>query len=305
MPSYGYDGTVTEVPWASMLSQTLGSRYGVFSSADWAGSGVAGVRSWQISAGKGFGWGVADDFSTATTLTLNANSSGTVRYDTVVARRNWSTNSTTFVAVPGGSTATVAAGLNNNPGVLADQPLFIVTVGNGATSLVGVTPIDLRGYPGRLVVAGRQPDNPGSGPMVWMDSDTGDVSLWDGSAWRNESSPPWLTIGHGPNIALAAALKARLVGGVIQFQGSGQNLNPPGYSTPLAFDKDDYTSVGLLPTTFPATLRRVPVTLFNADGVGILRVDTDGTIKVRPISGADGTAPSCNTISLDGVVVPL
>lgn len=148
--SYGYDGTLTEVGWAS-LSELLGLRRGVKGAADWAVSIGAGTREVLIAAGVAFGGGVADVNSANVSLSATAVSSGT-RWDTVVVRRNWSTNTTTALIVAGTSSKAVASGLNSNPGVLDDQVIALIRLTSASTAVQEV--LDMRSYPGRSLVYG-------------------------------------------------------------------------------------------------------------------------------------------------------
>lgn len=180
--SAGYDETVTETSWAG-LSQVLGSTAGVRGSGDLAVSGVAGVRTVQVAAGTAHGWGIQDVLDAAETVTLTANTGSVTRYDTIALQRDWGTNTTSVVAVAGGSTAALAA-LTVTPGVLTQQPLGIVPVAAGATSLDGVTVVDYRARAPRLCVSAQAPTNPVH-HQAWL-RPSGELCVWDASTgvWR-------------------------------------------------------------------------------------------------------------------------
>lgn len=139
--SYGYDGTVLEAGWAK-LSGYLGKTYAVGSTADWLVTAVAGSdRTVKVAVGDGFGRGVLDVSNTEVTLQAAVLASG-VRWDTVIARRTWATNTTVFLIITGTATLAIAAGLNANPGVVDDQVLALVQITAGQT--VPTEVIDLR-----------------------------------------------------------------------------------------------------------------------------------------------------------------
>ncbi len=296
MASYGYDGTVSESIWAARLSQSLGSRHGVFTPGELVASGVAGVRALDVSAGWAYGWGVVDDLAAAT-FNANANATGSTRYDTVVVRRNWSTNTSSLVLVQGGSSAAIASGLNNSPGTLADQPLWIIPVSSGATSLVGITPIDVRAYAPRTAVATTQPHDPGTTPMVWIHPGTGDVRYWSGSAWTSLTDPTWsIPTLAGPPV-YNNTIEYRVVGGMLYLRGQGDYQSPPGTSAP--FPTGSGTKVATLPAAArPSAVRYAPCRFLSGTSNGYIEVKTNGEIEVR-------ASASSSTVSFDGVAVSL
>lgn len=130
--SIGYDGSVDEFNWA-LLAPVLGHRYGVIGAADWRVSAVPNVdRAVSVNVGVGFALGVRDDSTTAVTIGPFDVAVGTPRWDMVVARRNWTTNTTTFDKIKGGGAATLPTYKAYSPGSPIDeQPLALVQITPG------------------------------------------------------------------------------------------------------------------------------------------------------------------------------
>lgn len=148
----GFNGKLTEV---TMQQSALGrgaSRFGVRGVNDFAltVTGFSGV----VSPGEGHAYGITSIQDTPTNLTFGTVSTGT-RWDTVALRRD-STPPTggvaSIVVLPGGPTQGLALGLQNDPGVTTDQPLWLVPV----TSAGAGVPVDMRVWwnDGGLVCAG-------------------------------------------------------------------------------------------------------------------------------------------------------
>jgi hypothetical protein len=140
--SYGYAATIAaNTPWA-LMQYTLGQEYFALDGAAARVTPVsAGTREVDIAAGYIGGQGVLDYNSAPIRLQLPTVASGT-SYFLIVARRTWSTTqATSFVAIPAGTSATLPA-RNTSPGVLDDQPIALVPLTAGQT--VPGTPIDLR-----------------------------------------------------------------------------------------------------------------------------------------------------------------
>lgn len=128
--SYGYPGEVDAIGHAHIF-RMAGRNHGVLSNTDWQVTPVDGQdRTVAISAGWGFGWGVVDESNGGDTVQLPIVASGT-RYYTIIARRNWTTKTTTFTYVDSGATRVISANLKAQPGVEADQPLSIARVSAG------------------------------------------------------------------------------------------------------------------------------------------------------------------------------
>lgn len=184
----GYPGTVDAPSWAR-LSKVLGGRFAVFSG--WQVSGVAGTRLLKITAGSGWGDGVLDGCDADETLSCTANALTVPRWDTVVVRRDHDTRVSGFAVVTGNNTKAYASSLNTNWGVLSDQPIALVQVPAGATSLVGATVVPIRPESPRSMVLDGEMPPPGPlqvGDMWW--TTTGIGRIWDGTAWQMIAGAP-------------------------------------------------------------------------------------------------------------------
>ena len=141
--SGGYPGTFTAPPsrWATM-QQGLGLRYWVGSAASLLATPLqAGTRQLSLAPGDFGGHGVVDT-STGETVQLPVVASGT-RYFLIVARRTWgATNATTIEVIDAGTAVATLPTRNTQPGVVDDQPLWLVPMTAGLS--VPGTPIDLR-----------------------------------------------------------------------------------------------------------------------------------------------------------------
>jgi hypothetical protein len=153
--SNGYDTTetnpYTEVPWADAHPSIGSARYGVRSPADWKVTAVSGAdRTVSIAAGRGFGHGVTDKTVANETIQLDvvAGTAGTVRWDLIVCRRDWTPTGGTsqFLKVTGGATPVIPGGRLVGPGNIDDQPIALVPVIAGQTQ--PGTIIDLRTWSG-------------------------------------------------------------------------------------------------------------------------------------------------------------
>ena len=139
--SYGYNGSITEGPWSEMAT-ALGAEYGVIAAGDWRVTAKpAADRTVLIADGSGYGHGVFDKNVGAVEIQLPVVASGT-RYDLIVARRTWGTNTTTFAYVTGGSTGGVLPTRTTGPGVVDEQPLALVGLVAGQSQPSQI--IDLR-----------------------------------------------------------------------------------------------------------------------------------------------------------------
>ena len=156
--SLGYDGSIGERESAVWLP-TIGSPPTVVGASDFQVTASGGLTV-RAAPGVAAGWGVYDVSDASESITIAA-ATGSVRYDCVVLRRDWSGTSTTpsgsptggrsFIAVVQGGSSPVVPSLNSNPGVLTDQALGLVQVSPGASTVTIYA--DLRAsYSGAAVV---------------------------------------------------------------------------------------------------------------------------------------------------------
>lgn len=142
--SSGYDGSVDEQGMAGMVPKTGTSEYGVSGAGDFAVSAVAGQdRTVSIASGTGWGHFILDVSSANETRALAAPASGS-RWDMICLHRDWQPvgGATTVKVIQSGSTSTTLPTRDNDPGVTDDQPLALVRVDAGSTTIGDI--IDLR-----------------------------------------------------------------------------------------------------------------------------------------------------------------
>lgn len=143
--SVGYDGTVDETQWAHLVGKAGASEYGVDLAGDFAVSPVSGQdRTVRVAPGKAWGHGVLDTMDVEQTIQFALPASGD-RYDMLVLRRDWQPpgGATTLAIVQGSASSVTLPARNTGAlGILDDQPIALVRVSAGSTS-VSVT-ADLR-----------------------------------------------------------------------------------------------------------------------------------------------------------------
>lgn len=294
--SVGYDGTVNEAQWA-LLARTLGARDGVVGEGDWKVTAVAGLdRTVSVATGAGFGHGVRDSSDAAVNVQLPTLGSGT-RWDTIVVHRDWQppTGVTSFTYVTGTSTQAIAAGISDNPGVVADQVLALVQITAGVQAPTAV--IDLRTWASKVHVATTLPDPAryGYGANVLM---SGQVYTRRSSAgtpvWVSESSPAWAALSLASGFTAGTPVpQYRVAMGCLQLRGQ------LSLSSGAAFS-NAYTTVASVSTSAaPARDAYVPVASNTTAASGLCAVRASGLIQVAFTAGLATTA------SLDGVSIPI
>ena len=141
--SVGYDGSIGEVDWSSYLAPYLGAPDMVTSPASFRVTATTGL-SVQVAPGTAHAWGVTDVSDAAEVIQLEPATSGS-RFDVVVLRREWSGTSVTptGVATGGrtsigyvrGGTARAVPTLASTPGSVTEQPLALVQVTAGTSTV--------------------------------------------------------------------------------------------------------------------------------------------------------------------------
>lgn len=141
--SVGYDGSIGELDWSVYLAPYLGSPDMVARTGDFKVTATTGL-SVQVAPGLAHAWGVTAVSDAAETIQLDSVGTGS-RYDAVVLRRDWSgssvtptgatTGGLTSVAVVKGGAAPVVPTVQARGGVLTEQPLALVKVTAGATTV--------------------------------------------------------------------------------------------------------------------------------------------------------------------------
>jgi hypothetical protein len=145
--SIGYDGSVDETAWTKLMGRAAGNMYGVAGPNDLKVTAHPTLaRGIVIGAGSGWGHGVYDT-SDATATLQGADIVSGIRWDMVVARRNWTGagGATSFVLLTGTSTKALVS-RSTTPGSIDDQPLALVQFSAGTTAPTAI--VDLRVWPG-------------------------------------------------------------------------------------------------------------------------------------------------------------
>ncbi len=266
----------------------------------------------DIRAHRAMVQGVQDDF-TATSLDVSAvgsnPTSGQSRIDYVCWKYDPTAKTLTLVVVAGSPATTgsaVAPSLTRSTSGAWHVPIARVTrTGTAAVQSSGVLNVHawLGPHYGTYPFASLLPTDAPQGSTAWVGNDLW-RRYWSGSAmeWRSLTNPTWSSLSHGAGVNSNS--EYRVVGSMVQFRGSAQKLTVPG-GVATEFATNGYDAIGLLPSTaWPSTLRRHAASFFNADSNGIVRVDTDGSVSARALTGVATTAASQN-VSLDGVEVSL
>jgi hypothetical protein len=285
--SKGYDGSITETDLPRWV-RSARADYGVLAAGDWKVTTVAGQdRTISIATGTGFGRAVVDTTDAAETIQLATVASGT-RWDTIVARRNYSTNTTTFVAVQGTASRVIAAGrLTSDLGGTDDQPLALVQITSGQQLPTGI--VDLRCWAGNgglhaaSIEALAYLDAPGSSVRVGADVWDRQVDTAGAASWVRSSTSSIDLYGRGGSISGGTpATDARFL---MQAGSLVQSSNGSGFA-PLTF-----------PVAFPTGL--VSIVLLNGDAAqGDLDVEVAGgsygngsrTGVTYKVTGSNGAA---------------
>ncbi len=140
LTSYGYDGTVLEGGWAK-LSRYLGRAAAIGGTNDFAPTIVGGVdRTVRVGTGSLYKSGVLVVSDATADLQSGTVASGS-RYDTLVLRRDWQTNTSSLVIIAGSATRAVTL-TNSNPGTIEDQAIALIKITAGQQTPAEV--IDLR-----------------------------------------------------------------------------------------------------------------------------------------------------------------
>lgn len=143
--SVGYEGTVNEAQWASLMANAGGRSYGVLDASSWKVSAGSADRELRIAPGTGFGHGVIDSSSATASLALPAIGSGS-RWYCVVVRRDWQANVSVFDVLSGPTGAAAIPTRQTSPGTADEQPIALVRVQAGQSQIVEIR--DLRVWGG-------------------------------------------------------------------------------------------------------------------------------------------------------------
>jgi len=147
----GYAGTVTDVGWAQLIPWAGGSEYCIPDADSFRANSAPGDRNVDISPGTAAGHGVLVESDSSVTINLPSVSSGS-RWDLIALRRIWGTATSSVVRVAGGAAKAIPSILHN-PGVEDFQPLWLLRVAAGQTTIQEFC--DLRAFVGNGGAWGR------------------------------------------------------------------------------------------------------------------------------------------------------
>lgn len=291
--SAGYAGRVSEVTWAQ-LAQYAGASYAVANDADLkltiGGGGLD--RGMTVAAGKAFGRGVYDTWGSATVLSAASVGSG-VRWDTLVITRTWGVSGRTSVlTINQGTSAQQPTIVNNTPGTIDDQPLWLFKVTAGSTAISNL--IDLRAFPSKIVsfaTAAALPATPRLGAQAlaldtgfrWVAELVAGVATWqnlDSPNLVNWTSTNGLAGGAGSLIPFDTPLAFGRVHGYGVLSGSVQRA--AGLGALVAATGAD-TTIGVLPVGYrPSNVRRFTCPGGSPGFFSRVSVFADGTVNATP-----------------------
>lgn len=101
-------------------------------------------RGISVAAGTAAGDGVMDVLSSAELAVIpSVTGTNVSRWFMVVLRRNWNTNTSSIVVIAGSASRALPA-RSNDPGATSDQPLALVRVESGKTTIAEI--VDLRAW---------------------------------------------------------------------------------------------------------------------------------------------------------------
>lgn len=166
----------------------------------WAATGVAGHpndtslqvyanasgREVHVRAGRACVRGHWLDLDAQTDLAVAANTSGSLRYDLVVARLNPSANAVALAVIQGVPGGLLPPTPTRTDTGIYDLPLAMVSVANGAAVINTPDVADLREYtsvPIQPCLSGRLPAYPTVIGQRAYEVDTGIDRVWNGAGW--------------------------------------------------------------------------------------------------------------------------
>lgn len=301
--SIGYDGTVDEVQWAK-LHPAASSRPTLVTVAD-ASIVTGATRTVRMPAGSWYGFGVYDTSDANVDLVGGAVSSGT-RWDTLVLRRDWTTNTSTFMLLAGTSTKAISAAVQNNPGVVADQVLYLVRFDSALAEAQELADIREFGRTMMFFVDGASgfPDASRylyGQPMIGrLGASLGqDLAIKRSTGWDYLLARPWTDLPLSGSVASGNLAQYRVVGDVLELRGLVQPAGGGSFSTSF-----------LTVATLATSLRPQVGAQFAVGAGGVSASTYHALLQIR--SATDGGTIEVKTsgtgvtyIRLDGVRISL
>lgn len=299
---------VKETQWAQS-AMSRGALFGVVGADDFAISAHPTTPyTVNIGPGKAWGHGVWDDATGITAVTTTAPANNAYRWDLIALRRDWQPTGggpSALKAVAGTTSQALPDGMEKRPGIIADQPLYLVQWRGGTTTPMQV--IDLRcfagpggveikhllarsylGYPGAAVHLDGQVHRyiPGANNVWgWATGDTGWVPITPAITSGVQGVRG---VGQWSKIT---GCEVRLVAGgeMLQLRGELQYLNT---ETPT-YEPGEGVAVATLPLGMrPAEQGFIIGTTNNYATTLLYTVHPDGAIRLGP--GARGKRAQFN-----------
>jgi len=252
LTSVYYDGTVTETDRAQNMAGA--PLYGVYGPDDFKVTAHPSIANAVIvKAGKAHGHGVTDIAAEDQVVNCAPLSSGQVRWDMIVIRRNWQPalgGPSTLVAVQAGATPTIPTTRKVGPGVEDDQPLFFVKWQGGTSAPVDF--VDARVWTGN---GGLYAKN--DVVRSYLDQVGTEVNI-NGTVWTyrlgTNDVPEWAKLSEAGKVPLFGVADART-----GTPPAGTQFLIQSGSTVIAKEVNGYGSI-FYPTPFPNGLVSVQVT---------------------------------------------
>lgn len=302
---------VKETTWAQSAA-SRGSRYGVVGKDDFALTAHPSTPyAVNIGPGQAWGDGVWDDVTGVTTVLSTAPANNVTRWDMIAIRRDWQPTGggpSAFRSVPGTASQGIPSGRENRPGIVADQPLWLIQWQGGQTQPRQI--IDLRAWagPGGIEIAHLLARNylaaPGAAVKLGRDIfrfEKKANNVWDWGTGDTEwvdmtlgSTPGVPNVRHAGNFVRvqSAPCQARIVNNMIQMRGelSYVNTGTPSY-TPT-----EGAVVAILPANMRPTSQAFIMGTTNGYKSALLYVvNPNGNISLGP--GAVGKIAQFNGVA--------
>lgn len=289
---------VKETTWAQS-AMSRGPLFGVVTPDDFTLTAhPTTAYALNVGGGRAWGNGVWDEVEGSTTLTATPPANAATRWDLVCIRRDWQPTGggpSALRIVEGSSSQQLPAAMEKRPGIISDQPLYLVQWKGGTTTPLQI--IDLRcfagpggieivhpmareylAYPGATVkMAGQEYWYTAGANNVWdwTSGDTGWVSLTPAAHLGivgERTSGNWVKITN---------CEARIVanGSMVHVRGELAYVNPGAtWYTPT----EGVTAAILPPGMRPTTQCYIPGTTAQYSRAAIYPVLPDGSIQLGP-----------------------
>lgn len=314
--SYGYGGdggSIDEKAWA-LATPSYGSQPGVITPI---GEAVgltltvvdAASRTVTLTAGKACGWGILDVLSD-TALSLAEYTGTTQRWDAICLHRDWQATPnglTTVTIVQGTGSMVPPVGLSSQPGVVADQLLWLVKVTpTGIADQRQVSPSigQVAYYPSITDNGFLRPQDYRYGSIVAQYGTPSKLLLRRGGVgsevFEDLLDPAWTDVqpfSTMANINAGRKLGMRVRGGMLEIRGT---MVPAGGGTfDVGGGTDNDYDICVVPSGMRPAASRVSGPGSNAASLQLSYDSSDNRLKARFY-----TAPS-GFIFLDGTAFSL